>query len=97
MASFDRMDSKLHLNLNAQLLIMNKKKIIRHTVDELIGKGNLEIIDKTFSTDYIAHAGEKEFKGHAFIKRFITQLYTSLPDLQVLKVEFFTDDIEKIT
>jgi hypothetical protein len=41
----------------------NKEEKIRHVVEELIGKGNLGIVDEAFATDYIAHAGEKKYKG----------------------------------
>jgi len=74
----------------------NKEEIIKYVIEELIGKGNLGIIDETFSTDYVAHAGEKEYSGHAFIKRFANQLRTAIPDLRVVEVKFLAQDVNTI-
>jgi hypothetical protein len=39
----------------------NKEEKIRYAIEELVEKGNLGIVDETFATDYVAHAGEKEY------------------------------------
>ncbi len=74
----------------------NKKETIRIAVEELIGKGNLGIIEKNFSGDYVAHAGNKTFNGHSFMKRFVNQLRTAIPDLQVKEVRFFVQGEDTI-
>ncbi len=56
--------------------------------EELIGKGRLGVIDEIFATDYIVHAGGKNYKGHGFIKRWARQLRSAIPDIRVVKVEF---------
>ncbi|MDY6950686.1 MAG: ester cyclase [Thermodesulfobacteriota bacterium] len=61
---------------------------IRSGNDALIGKGNLDVVDDIFATDYVVHAGGKEYRGHAFIRRFIGQLRKAIPDIQVVKVAF---------
>lgn len=58
-----------------------------------IKTGNYEL----FSTDYIVHAGSKEYKGHEFIKRFINQLRSAIPDIRVVKVEFLAESSDTIT
>lgn len=45
----------------------NYEDKIRYTLEELIGKGNLGIVDETFTTDYVAHAGEKEYSAKSGI------------------------------
>ena len=75
---------------------MNKEETIRYVIEELIEKGNLEIIDETFTTEYVAHAGEKEYSGHSFIKRFANQLRTAIPDIRVVDVKFLTQDVNII-
>ena len=55
---------------------------------ELIGKGNFNVIKEIFATDYVVHASGKDYKGHKFIKRFIGQLRSAIPDIQVVAVEF---------
>lgn len=57
--------------------------------DELIGKGTLDVVDDLFTTDYLVHTGGKEYKGHAFIRRWIRQLRSAIPDIKVVKIEFY--------
>ncbi|TKB08419.1 hypothetical protein [Desulforhopalus sp. IMCC35007] len=49
-------------------MIKNREEQIKCAFDELIGKGNLGIIEATFADDYIVHAGDKEFGGQSFVK-----------------------------
>lgn len=70
----------------------SKEEIIRYANEELIGKGNLRIVDETFAPDYVAHSGEKEYSGHSFIIRFVNQLRTSIPDIHVVEVKFLTQE-----
>lgn len=74
----------------------NKQEIIRYVVEELIEKSNLAIVDETFATDYVAHAGEKECSGHSFIKRFAKQVRNAIPDLHVVEVNFLAQDANTI-
>ncbi len=66
---------------------MNKGKQIKYAVEQLIGQGNIDIVDVIFASDYIAHAENEEHKGQEFIKRFSKLLQISIPDICVLKVE----------
>jgi len=76
---------------------MNKGKIIKYAVEQLIGKGNIDILDETFDANYIAHAENKEHKGKEFIKRFSKLLQTSIPDISVLKVEILAEENNTIS
>ncbi|MCZ6836999.1 MAG: ester cyclase [Planctomycetota bacterium] len=63
---------------------------IRFANDEILGKGNLVAVDEVFATTYVVHwggSGGKEFKGHAFIRRFVKGLRKSIPDLRVVEVK----------
>lgn len=73
---------------------MNKKELIKLGIEEIIAKGDFGAIDELFMTEYIAHAGGKDYKGHAFIKRWTKQLRTAIPDIKLIKVEIYlqTDD-----
>lgn len=77
---------------------MNKSKQeqIRYAFDELIGNGNSGIVEATFATDYVAHAGEKEHSGHSFIKRFADQLRMAIPNIRVVDVKFLAQDANTI-
>lgn len=70
---------------------MNKGEQIKYAVEQLIGQGNIDIVDVIFGSDYIAHTENKEHKGQKFIKRFSKLLQTSIPDICVLKVEILVE------
>ncbi len=78
---------------------MDKKneEQIKCANDELIGKGNFGLVEEIFSADYVAHAGGKDFTGHEFIKRFIRQLRSAIPDIRVEKIEFHMNVGDMIT
>ena len=65
--------------------------------DELIEKGNLAAIEELFLTDYIVHSGGKNYKGHKFIRRWIKQLRTAIPDINVVKIEILNQAKDTIT
>jgi predicted ester cyclase len=74
---------------------MDKLTQIKHIADQLIGHGNLNIVDSAFSTDYIAHAGEKTHNGQKFITQFTKQVRTAIPDIKIVRIEILsqTDNI----
>jgi predicted ester cyclase len=74
---------------------MDRLEHIKSIADQLIGQGNLNIVDSAFSADYVAHAGEKTHNGHKFIKQFTKQLRTAMPDIKIVKLEILsqTDNI----
>ena len=59
---------------------------VRFANDEILGKGNLGVVDKIFATDYVLHAGGKDHKGPEFVRRFAGQLRSGIPDLRVVEV-----------
>lgn len=76
---------------------MDKREKITYCLSELIEKGNLDIIPEVFSENYIAHAGNKEHKGHAFLKRFSKILQKSIPKIKVIEVDFLLEDEKYIS
>lgn len=76
---------------------MDKEKQIKRAIEQLAGKGNLEVIGNIFSINYIAHAGDKDYKGHGFIKRFTKQFRSAIQDVKILKVEFLNQSGNIIT
>lgn len=73
-----------------------KEEIIQYAMEELIEKGNLVVLKDVFSADYLAHAGEKEYSGHAFIKRFTNQLRTAIPDIKSVDINFLAEESDTI-
>lgn len=70
---------------------MNKEEQINNSNYQLIDQGKFDVVDKFFTSDYVAHAEGKEYKGHEFIKRFTKQIRTALPDISIMKVEFLAN------
>lgn len=62
---------------------------VRFANDEIIGKGNLGVVDEIFATDYVVHTGGKAYTGTAFVRRFIGQLRSAIPDIRVVEVACF--------
>ncbi len=59
---------------------------VRFANDEILGKGNLDAVDEIFATDYVVHAGGKDYKGLEFVRRFTKLLRSAIPDLRVVEV-----------
>ncbi len=59
---------------------------VRFANDEILGKGNLDVVDEIFATDYVVHAGGKDHKGLQFVRRFVKLLRSAIPDLRVVEV-----------
>ncbi len=66
----------------------NNEERIRFANDEIIGNGNLGIVDEIFASDYVTHGGGKDYKGQEFVRRFIGQLRSAIPDIRILGIEF---------
>lgn len=69
---------------------MDKSNQIKYVAHQLFGQGNVNIVDTAFSTDYIAHAGERTHKGHRFIKQFAKQIRTAIGDIKIVKIEILS-------
>ena len=65
---------------------MNNEERITFANDEILGKGNLDVVGEVLATDYVAHAGGNDYKGHEFIRQFVGRLRSAIPDLQVVEV-----------
>lgn len=76
---------------------MNKQGEIRHVLDKLIVQGNLEVIGTLFSENYVAHAGNKHYQGHTFLKRWTKELRSAIPNIKAQKVEFLAQSGKTIT
>lgn len=76
---------------------MDKSERIKYAVEQLIGNGNINIVDEVFSINYIAHAENKVHKGQEFVKQFSKLLQSSLSNIRVLKVEILVEENSTIT
>lgn len=70
---------------------------VRFANDEIIGNGNLDVVDQIFSSDYVVHTGDKDYKGTQFVRRFVNQLRSAIPDIRVVEVEILMQKDDTIT
>ena len=75
---------------------MKKEEQIKNSNYHLIEQGDLDAVERFFTANYVAHAGEKEYFGHDFIKRFVKQIRTALPDISVTSIEILVNASNKI-
>jgi steroid delta-isomerase-like uncharacterized protein len=61
------------------------KAIVRKSFDELFSRGDLDVADAVFASDYVGHdpALPQPIRGPAEFKRFVTMYRTAFPDLQL--------------
>lgn len=76
---------------------MDYKALLRYCCPELIELGNLAIIPAAFTTDYIAHAGERIYRGHAFLEQYTRQIRQALPDIRLVALEVLARADDRIT
>jgi predicted ester cyclase len=76
---------------------MDKETIIQLAAKGLFESGDFGIVEKVFSINYIAHAGDKDYEGHDFIKKFIRQVRSAIPDIKVKHIEFLNKSGNTIT
>ena len=67
-------------------MAQSNEERVRFANDEIVGKGDLGVVDEVFATDYVVHAGGKDYKGHAFVRRFAGLLRSAIPDLRVVEI-----------
>ena len=65
----------------------DKEERVRFATNEIIGKGNLDVVGDVFATTYLAHLGEKEAKGPQFVKWLVGQLRNAFPDLEIVEIK----------
>ena len=61
----------------------NGKTISRRFFEEILSRGNLELVDTLFSADYDAHTPIGIFEGLEGAKQFVTGLREAFPNLDV--------------
>ena len=64
---------------------------IRIANEELLAKGNLDVVDETFAAGYVVHAGGKDHHGLDFVRRFVKQLRAAIADLRVVEIAILSE------
>ena len=74
----------------------DKEERVRFATNEIIGKGNLDVVSDVFSTSYLAHLGEREGNGPQFVRWLVGQLRTAFPDLEIVEIKPLIQDADTI-
>ena len=70
---------------------------IRKLLIQLVEMGNYDIIDDLFSSEYLAHADNKVYRGHPFLKRYVRQIRQAIPDIKIKKLEVLSQSEDRLT
>jgi steroid delta-isomerase-like uncharacterized protein len=70
----------------------DNKALVRRVYEEVINKGNLEVADETFASDYVYRSpGSPEFRGPEGFKQLVTMYRSAFPDLHLDVDELIAD------
>jgi steroid delta-isomerase-like uncharacterized protein len=62
----------------------DNKAIVRRVYEEIINKGNLNVADEMFTSDYVYRSpGSPEFRGPDGFKQLVTMYRSAFPDLHL--------------
>ena len=76
---------------------MEKIDKIVNITNQLIGQGNLSVVESDFSADYISHAGDKTHKGQKFIKQHVIKIRATIPDIKIGGIEIISQTDNTLT
>ncbi|MBI1305907.1 MAG: hypothetical protein GC181_04750 [Bacteroidetes bacterium] len=76
---------------------MKKQELIQYAAQELMNKGNIDVIPEIFNPSYVAHAGNKKYSGHEFLRRWTKQLHKAITEIKVQHLDFLMEDENSIT
>jgi len=75
----------------------NYAERIRWANEAIIGKGDAGSVGEHFAPSYVAHIGAGfTGTGPAFVRRFVKQLRTALPDVRVMRVEVLLESGDRV-
>jgi steroid delta-isomerase-like uncharacterized protein len=64
--------------------VEENKAIVRRLLDEVINKGNLDVVDELVARDYVYSApGSPEMRGPEGFKQLISMYRSAFPDMQM--------------
>ena len=63
--------------------IEENKALTRRVTEEIVNKGNLDLVDEIFDKDFIGHGSPEDIKGPEGWKQFLSQYLSAFPDLKI--------------
>lgn len=76
---------------------MERSDYLKEGLVQLIEKGNNVMVDELFPIEYLAHAGDKDYQGHPFLKRYVRQIRKAIPDIRIKKLEVLSQSEDRLT
>ena len=83
--------------VNSNIPNMERSDYIKERLVQLIEKGNNDVVDELFSIEYVAHAGDKVYWGHPFLKKYVRQVRRAIPDIKLKKMEVLSQSEDRLT
>jgi steroid delta-isomerase-like uncharacterized protein len=59
------------------------KAIVRRSYEEVLSRGQLEVVDELVSEDFVAHTPSHDIRGAAKMRQYVRELRGAFPDLQI--------------
>ena len=62
------------------------KAVVRHYIEQVVNKGNLDVVDEIYASDYVNHTTTTggDVRGREGVKQVVTMFRTAFPDLHVI-------------
>lgn len=76
---------------------MSQVERLKFTVEQIFGKGNLDVVAEAFAKNYRVHYSGKVYQGHTSVARWIKQLRTAIPDIRIAEIGFLLEKGNTIT
>lgn len=76
---------------------MANHTFLKNTLEKLVILGDISIIEESFSESYTAHAGDKTFNGHKFIKNYTSQIRKSISNIKLINFTVLSENNNLIT
>ena len=68
------------------------KAVVRRLFDEVLNRGNLELVDELFAPECVHHIGGRELRGPAAVKALFAGIRSALPDTQATIEDMIAED-----
>ena len=68
------------------------KAVLRHFIEEVINRGNLELLDELLSPDVVMHRAEGEIRGIEAARQHVLRMHNTFPDTHVTIEDMIAED-----
>lgn len=65
-------------------MLEQNKAFVRRLIEEVIGRGNFDLVEEFVSEDYVGHSSSPELNTREARKQFFVSLHRAFPDLELI-------------